>query len=333
MFASLRRNRSLLMGLAILGITFYHAPFVIHNSWIRLFHDVLYCGVDLFLFYSGIGACHSIEKSGGKAYLGKRAKRLLPSLLPVVWGWSLLMLGKGIFNLKQFLGSVTLLGWWFGSEMQLNWYFSAVWLFFVLAIPLYWLFRRTEHPVALWAAAVLVLSLLCVFGGLPYNVEMLTARMTVFLTGMLFGRLEQRGFEKTGRVTAAALLAMTVGILVVIVSERYIAPKYGYIYGLGWLPFLLVIPGWSILAGKLADALGKTGLSLLMKPIGWMGQASGEILMVHMAVYKTIMVSGKLSNSGWLVVLVSCVVLGICYYRLVNHTVGLIETRKAKGVT
>ncbi|MDD6024402.1 MAG: acyltransferase family protein [Oscillospiraceae bacterium] len=333
MFASLRRNRSLLMGLAILGITFYHAPFVIHNSWIRLFHDVLYCGVDLFLFYSGIGACHSIEKSGGRAYLGKRAKRLLPGLIPVLWGWSLLMLGKGVFTGKQFLGSVTLLGWWFGSQMQLNWYFSAVWLFFVLAIPLYGLFRKTKYPAVLWAGAVLVLSLLCVFGRLPYNVEMLTARMTVFLTGMLFGRLEQRGFEKTGRITILAMAAMAVGILVVIASERYIAPRYGYVYGLGWLPFLLVIPGGSILTGKLADALRKTRLRVLMKPIEWVGQASGEILMVHMAVYKTILVFGKLANAGWLMVLAGCVVLGICYYHLINYAVGLIETRKAKGVT
>lgn len=321
------------MGLAILGITFYHAPFVIHNSWIRLFHDVLYCGVDLFLFYSGIGACHSIEKSGGRAYLGKRAKRLLPSLIPVLWGWSLLMLGMGIFNGKQFLGSVTLLGWWFGSGMQLNWYFSAVWMFFVLAIPLYGLFRKTEHPIALWAAMVLVLSLLCIFGGLPYNVEMLTARMTVFLTGMLFGRMEQRGFAKTGLVTVLSMIAMGAGILVVIVSERYIAPKLGYIYGLGWLPFLLVIPGGSILVGKLADFLRCTGAGVLMKPFEWMGQASGEILMVHMAVYKTIMAFEKLSNWRWGGVMVGCAALGIGYYHLVNHVMGCIETRKAKGVT
>ena len=54
------------MGLAILGVVIFHAPFVISHYKLRVIHDNLCCGVDLFLFFSGLGACHSIRSHGGK---------------------------------------------------------------------------------------------------------------------------------------------------------------------------------------------------------------------------------------------------------------------------
>ena len=134
MFAHLRRARSMLMGLAILGIAYYHAPFILHGTWTRLFHNCLYCGVDVFLLLSGIGAVHSIEKRGGRDYLRQRALRLLPGLLPMLLLWCVLMTALGFMGPWSFLGSMTLLGWWLGDPVQLNWYFSAVWMFFLLAI-------------------------------------------------------------------------------------------------------------------------------------------------------------------------------------------------------
>lgn len=65
------------MGLAILGVVIFHAPFVISHYKLRVIHDNLCCGVDLFLFFSGLGACHSIRSHGGKGYLKKRLSRIL----------------------------------------------------------------------------------------------------------------------------------------------------------------------------------------------------------------------------------------------------------------
>ena len=123
------------MGLAILGVVIFHAPFVISHYKLRVIHDNLCCGVDLFLLFSGLGACHSIRSHGGKGYLKKRLSRLLPGLIPVLVLWSLLMHFLGYLNWKEFFGSITLLGWWLGQYKQLNWYFSAVWAFFLMAAP------------------------------------------------------------------------------------------------------------------------------------------------------------------------------------------------------
>ena len=138
------------MGLAILGVILFHASFSISSYKLRLIHDNLCCGVDLFLFFSGIGACHSIAAHGGRGYLKNRLRRILPGLMPVLILWSAWMVFTGVMNWKEFWGSVTLLGWWFGQYKQLNWYFSAVWAFFLLAVPLYGLFRRCRRPVWLW---------------------------------------------------------------------------------------------------------------------------------------------------------------------------------------
>lgn len=55
MFQKLRDSRSLLMGLAICGVVFFHTPMVLHDPWVSLLHDMLNCGVDMFLFLSGLG--------------------------------------------------------------------------------------------------------------------------------------------------------------------------------------------------------------------------------------------------------------------------------------
>lgn len=54
------------MGLAILGVVIFHAPFVISYYKLRVIHDNLCCGVDLFLFFSGLGACTPSAPIGGK---------------------------------------------------------------------------------------------------------------------------------------------------------------------------------------------------------------------------------------------------------------------------
>ena len=94
------------MGLAILGVVIFHAPFVISHYKLRVIHDNLCCGVDLFLFFSGLGACHSIRSHGGKGYLKKRLSRILPGLIPVLVLWSLLMHFLGYLNWKEFFGSI-----------------------------------------------------------------------------------------------------------------------------------------------------------------------------------------------------------------------------------
>lgn len=317
MFKNLRAGRSLLMGLAICGIAFFHAPFIIHNQWFKLFHDMLNCGVDLFLFLSGLGACHSIRSRGGAGYLRQRAARLLPGLYLFLIPWCIVMAGMGLMSGRELLGSVTLVGWWLGQTLQLNWYFSAVWLFFLLAIPCYALFSRTSHPVLLWlglAAISVMLGILC-----PLNYLMVAvARLPIFFTGMLFGTLEQREFSHEKLLRGILYLLMLPGIFLVIAAYRGLGWIYGYSLGLWWYPYALIIPGAAVLISDLAAVCRKNRvLALLMRPIQWCGESSAEVLMFHVGIYKIILSITRFRNRIWLCILLGCLVLGCLYHYVV----------------
>lgn len=317
MFRNLREARSLLMGLAICGVAFYHAPFIIHNVWLSLFHSSLNGGVDLFLFLSGLGACHSIARRGGRDYLRQRAKRLLPGLYLVMLVWCAVMLAMGLMTAGEFLGNVTLLGWWLGMNNQLNWYFSAVWLFYLLAVPLYRLFCKTRHPILLWlglTAVSVALGVLC-----PWDWYMTAvARLPIFLTGMLFGRLEQTGFPHERRLRCVLFLLMLVGLWMVPLVGWGLGYTYGYSLGLWWYPYALVTPGLAVLIANLAALLRKrTPLAVLMRPIECCGESSAEILMIHIAVYKVILATTHFRNRYWLMILTGCLVLGCLYHYFV----------------
>lgn len=302
------------MGLAICGIAFFHAPFIIHNVWVELFHDMLNCGVDLFLFFSGLGACHSIARRGGRAYLHQRASRLLPGLGLFLVLWCAVMLRMGLMTGKELLGNFTLLGWWLGMNFQLNWYFSAVWAFFLLAIPLYALFCRTDRPVLLWlglTAVSVALGILC-----PLNrIMVAVARLPIFLTGMLFGRLEQTGFSRTKRLRAILFPLMLLGLGLVVLTYMGYGWKYGYSLGLWWYPYALVIPGAAVLISDGAALLRKRSwLSRLLQPLCWCGESSAEILMIHVGIYKIILATTHLRNRYWAMLMLGCLVLGCLYH-------------------
>lgn len=322
LFQNLRESRSLLMGLAIIGIAFYHAPFVLHNQWVILWKSTLNCGVDLFLFLSGLGACHSIARRGGAGYLRQRAGRLLPGLYLFLLPWCGVMVYLGAMDLRQLLGSVTLLGWWLGESTQLNWYFSAVWMFFLLAVPCYGLFCRTRRPVLLWlilTAASMALGM--VVGSLTPCYWLMTAvtRLPVFLTGMLFGRLEQLDFRHEARLWWIAVLLLPVGLWLVLITVLGYGYVYGYSLGMWWYPYALVIPGGAVLLADIAAVLRKNKvLRALMRPIEWCGESSAEILMIHVGLYKVITTVTRCRNRYWAIIMVGCLVLGCGYHYLVT---------------
>lgn len=320
MFSRLKESRSFLMGLAILGVIIFHASFSISSYKLRLIHDNLCCGVDLFLFFSGIGACHSIAAHGGKGYLKNRLRRILPGLMPILILWSAWMVFTGVMSWKEFLGSVTLLGWWFGQYKQLNWYFSAVWAFFLLAVPLYQLFRRCRRPVLLWLGLCLITLLFQIlFPG--YKASMLSCRALIFLSSMLFGRLEQLGCKHTKVIALTAGLFLVWGLWWMVLEYPYDCWGYGYRLGLWWYPYALFTPGTALLVSALwsrirhCPVIGSCGAV-----IEQLGKSSSEILMIHMALFKAITNVTTPTNPLWFFVIVLCLAAGVGYQKwIVPH--------------
>jgi peptidoglycan/LPS O-acetylase OafA/YrhL len=220
-------------------------------------------------------------------------------------------------SLRQFVGSVTLIGWWLGQELQLNWYFSAVWMFFLLAVLLYPWFFRTKHPAVLWLCLVLLtLPLQPLKTGYWYS--MVVSRVPIFLTGMLFGRLEQTGFRREKLLQSVSLLMMVLGLGFIVWVYRDIGWTYGNSMGLWWYPYFFVIPGGAVLISWVGNLLRGHAWGLkLLHPFELLGQASSEILMVHVGLYKIIRYFTKPSGWAWLLIFPGCLLLGVCYRRFV----------------
>lgn len=319
MFQSLKENRSLIMGFAIFYVAFYHIPWIDRAPWIDFLHDIGYLGVDVFLFLSGMGLCHSVKKRGREGYLRQRCKRIFPGLMPFLVLWSLVMLGLHVLSFKEFFGSVTLLGWWFGQKKQLNWYFSAVWFFYFLGALLYRPVVEGKKPL-LWVVFVSWLSFIAQWlSPYHYHAEAFT-RVPVFLAGMLLGRMELRG-ETGGKWLRVVLYgAIPVGLFLTCMTWSSWGETWGTYLGLWWYPFLLVVPGGVFLTGELAGFLRRSKvITACMKPVEWLGDASAEGLMLHVGIYKLIQLYWSFLPKYWMLILLGCCVLSVGYRKLVQH--------------
>lgn len=316
MFQSLRENRSLVMGLSILWVAFYHIPWVDCVPLFDFIHDIGYIGVDVFLFLSGVGLCHSVRSRGREGYLVQRARRILPGLFPVLLIWSLFMLCTGIMNLLEFFGSVSLLGWWLGQSKQLNWYFSAVWMFYLLGAMLYRPVIQGKHPVPVVLLVVFLSFLAQQLSPYHYHSEAF-ARVPVFLIGMLLGRAELSGKVSEKKLRLGLYGPIPVGLVLVVMTYRFWGQDWGLSLGLWWYPFMLVVPGAVFLTAELAALLKKWKLGLLLRPMESLGAASSEALMLHVGIYKMISNNTSLYRGQWMLVMVFCMILGVAYRRFV----------------
>ena len=317
------------MGAAMICIATFHMPLDISWLPLNIFQDMLYLGVDIFLFISGIGASHSIKSRGGKGYLAQRARRIFPSLLPVLLVWGLCMLLLGGLSLPEFFGNLTLVGWYLGQGPQLNWYFSAVWIFFLLAAALYRPLVEGKHPwwVLLGVSALSVCLLLVS----PFALHpMALARIPVFLLGMFFGRMELQGKlpERLLRGILYPLIPMGIGLLILVF---FYCNDYGSTCGLWWYPLILSTPGMVFLLGDIASLLRRSNISgKLLLPIDAIGEASLEALMIHGGIFKIIDHCTKIYPWQWVVVMIVSLGLGVLYYRLVAKP-WLLPLAKKKG--
>ena len=317
MFQNLKQNRSLIMGLAIFWVAFYHIPWIDRAPWLDFLHNIGYIGVDIFLFLSGMGVCHSVRSRGREGYLIQRARRILPGLMPVVLIWSVAMLCIGMMNIEEFFGSVTLLGWWFGQSKQLNWYFSAVWMFYLLGAGLYKPVVKGKHPVLVVLLVSWLSCLAMILSPYHYHAECFT-RVPIFLIGMLLGRLELRGNTNERLLRGVLYGLLPLGLFLTVMTFHSWGEDWGLYAGLWWYPFLLVVPGLVFLVSDGVQWLRKLKVTAaLLRPMEWLGEASSEALMFHVGIYKLIQLYTDLYPIQWVVVMLLCLGLGVLYHRLI----------------
>lgn len=154
------------------------------------------CGVDLFLFLSGLGLYFSLsslyekEKRPVRVFYRRRLVRILPPVLLV----SVLYYGMaGASGFTDWLGRVTLTGFFFPAQEDAGyWYFSLLLVLYLLFPPVFRVIRKLGGAgAALMIAAAAAGALLIRFLAPGYFArrEIMLTRVPVFLLGAWAGKL------------------------------------------------------------------------------------------------------------------------------------------------
>lgn len=212
-FLLLNRYRGALMGFAALWIYILHEWQTISGEhlrtlWVETFiKRIGFCGVDIFLFLSGMGVVYSIAKSKNVfAFYGKRLRRIV---LPFVFV-ALLYYGPYGWTPAVFWQNILCISFYSKSMYAYLWFVPAI-LTFYLFSPLYYHFfirssgkiRFTLCALILWLAGTLLVA-----ERLRYDLFGLTNRIPVFIIGILAGWLAREGHMAFDRLTWGLLTLM-----------------------------------------------------------------------------------------------------------------------------
>lgn len=317
------RNRTYLMGIAILLIMLCHAEFRI-PIWRILYplYDIqrmLPGGVDVFFFLSGFGVCRSLTGNpDATAFFGRRIRRIYPIYLPIAVLW---LVAVSILTppvpLNSAIGILTGMGFWAQLSHQFMWFVSAILAFYLLSPYLHAFLTRGRNVHLRFA----VLLLLTVLFSLPafFTWQILAvSRFPVYIAGMYFCL----AFDKRRRANLAfelsAYALMAVGLWLVVYMPYWVEDASMYYHGLFNYPYLIVVPGFCMLLSRLADLLRRCFLRFFVRFFEYLGTCCLELCLVHRLVFQVARELFAFNNWIRLALILVSILLSIGYARFMH---------------
>ncbi len=289
------RARPHLLGLAALWVALFHSYHLnfLASSWLGKLHlvgilnrlkELGNCGVDIFLFLSGLGLYYSMaslreEKTPHliRTFYARRFSRVLPSVLIV----TILYYGlQNLGSIQEWLGKVFLVGSFLPVQIEPGYWYFALLLTLYLLYPLIDMIHRK------WGAAGIVGMILLSVGAAfavsklyPVwfkRLEIMITRVPVFLLGVLFAPYCRKHARIPGWIPWLSLPVIAAGIfLIPLIPQRFV-PLRRYAY----VPLTISI----VLADSMLCGWVK-GRSILYKGICLIGTFSMEIYLIYENLY------------------------------------------------
>lgn len=272
-FDVLSKYRTEIMGIAAIWV------FLLHR-WERIFETVRVigplewyavnygaCGVDIFMFISGIGLVFAIEKSKSiKDFYYRRIKRILiPYLIEAI-----LFFGLSFELLKDIIGY----NFFFVSLWQTyGWFFHAI-AFLYLIFPLYYkLFKKIEHKVLFTILLICLLFGLSIFGDNPIRGDFycFINRLPFFVAGITVSF-----YGKEGVTLKYNIKSIIVVLLIMFCFEKIDIGLYYYETSSVILSACLIY-----LLPLLLDLINS---KILFKCLAFVGACSYELYLLQMSI-------------------------------------------------
>ena len=316
--ALISKYRTPIMGLAIINVLFGHTNMVLWGPFNYLVNAVWL--IDIFFFFSGLGAYHSLTKNDNVLeFYTRRVRRIYPAYLPAVLFYLLLISGpvigkEGVFGfVKNLLGNVMMIGWISGLNYQFNWYPQAIMLVYLITPLIFFLIRKADGDRKKLA---LLLGFFCLgqlcFIGTTYLVAV--SRLLNFLLGMMAADAAKRDADIKLNIPLLLVLAV-IGHAMIYLGLRCDADTV-WTTGVTWYPAIIAIPGTMYIFCRLFEFAEKR------KWLGWFmwlhniaGRYSFEIFMLHIGLYELVSVLGLTLTSklGLSLLAVSAGVISVFY--------------------
>ena len=293
--AAVSRSRPHLLGLATIWVALFHSyrlNFLASSGLTRLhlagilnrLKDLGNCGVDVFLFLSGLGLYYSLSSLREKdtphpirAFYARRFSRVLPPVLIV----SILHYGLArIGSVQEWVGKVFLIGSFLPVQIEPGYWYFALLMVLYLLYPLIDLIYRKGRMAGM--IGLILLSLLLAFAvsrRFPAwfgKLEIMLTRIPVFLLGVMFAPWCRKQARIPGWIPWLCALIFAAGIfLIPLIPERLSAMRR---YAYAPMTVALVLSD-SLICGWLK------GKGFLYKVICLIGTYSMEIYLLYENLY------------------------------------------------
>lgn len=280
----LSKYRNELYGISILWIVLFHGVIlkkVELSNELSVLTGILKhgnCGVEIFLFLSGISLYYSMKKEpNAKKFYVKRLKRIVIPLVLIegtYWFYNCVILKN---DFLEFVKNITLYSFWFEGE-KLVWFVALILLLYIFYPVLFKFILNNSKINRIFFIVSLCLIVYVICGLLKYfdphcfkMIEIALTRIPVFLLGSYCGILAYENKEIKSNIKLISFIIVIMGI--------------GYFYEQPFslvnnfrMPYLLLGPSLAIWISVCLNSISNARLNRLLSL--W-GGLSLEVYLSH----------------------------------------------------
>lgn len=324
------KYRKIWMGFAILWVIFFHFGYKPPDPLAAL-QSSGYSGVDIFFFASGIGCYLSYSRDkNAAAFIKRRFIRIMPTYLVFIVIWCTYKVITDGMDFTTVLGNIFCVQDLTGKDGSFNWYFGAMWIFYLLTPYFVAVADKIKKP----AGCVLFCLLLVLFSFPFWNVKALiiiVTRLPVYFLGMYLAKRSQVSDDKI------SLKFMLIATVLSIISMAAFIVCYFKLhdelwnYGLWWYPFIITAPTICLYLSLISKQLEKKSVGQkILKAFSFIGSYTFELFLVHMFVFKEVssMIMERQPNhviAIWFAALIPVAIGAAILYQLTKGVKKLIK--------
>ena len=216
-------------------------------------------------------------------FITKRFNRIIPVYLPFCIIWLLYKFLFNDFYITSAIGNLLSIQDFTGNGKSINWYISAMWLFYLLSPYFYSLLNRCSKKYQ-----ILLLIFTSFLFSIPFiksNFLITFSRLPIFFIGMVTAKYFSENSEFSYKNSLFFIFLFVAGLFFLeLVKAKFkgIALKTGLL----WYPFIFAVPGGCITLSLIARYFDNFFIfNKLNRFFSWLGNYTFEVFLTHLFLF------------------------------------------------